>query len=51
MILLGLLLILVGWFTIRPLVWIGAVLCVIGLVLFIGHVGAYGTWPYVPATQ
>lgn len=45
MILLGLILLIVGLFTIRPLVWIGGVLILIGLILWIsatpGPVGAH----------
>lgn len=44
MIILGLILVVIGFFTIRPLVWVGAVLILIGLVLWIsaapGPVGA-----------
>lgn len=47
MIILGLILLVVGYFTIRPLVAVGAVLLVIGLVLWLAHVASpYGTYWY-----
>jgi len=35
MIILGLILLVIGFFTVRPLVWIGAVLILIGLILMV----------------
>lgn len=35
MIILGIILLVIGFFTIRPLVWIGGVLIIIGLVLWL----------------
>jgi hypothetical protein len=43
-IILGLILLIIGWFTWRPLAYIGAALALIGLVLLLAHAGtgAYG---------
>jgi hypothetical protein len=38
MIILGLILLVVGFFTIRPLVWVGAALILIGLILWLAAV-------------
>lgn len=47
MIVLGLILLVVGWFTIRPVAAVGAVLLVIGLVLWLAHVASpYGAYWY-----
>lgn len=43
MIILGLILLVIGWFTFRPLVWVGGVLILLGLVLLLTHAG---TGPY-----
>lgn len=44
MIILGIILLVVGWFTWRPLVWIGGLLVLIGVVLLLAHAGpgSYG---------
>lgn len=41
MIVLGLILLIVGYFTLRPIAIVGAVLTLIGLVLWIAHAGSY----------
>jgi hypothetical protein len=45
MIILGIVLIVIGWFTWRPLVYAGAVLALIGLVLLVSHAGT-GSYGY-----
>jgi hypothetical protein len=38
-----------GCFVLRPALWTAAaVLLVLAVLFFVFHVGAYGTWPYVP---
>lgn len=47
MIVLGLILLLVGWFTLRPLAYVGAVLVLVGVVLALTSVASpYGTYWY-----
>lgn len=47
MIVLGLILLLVGWFTLRPLAYVGAVLLLIGVVLLVAHTASpYGAYWY-----
>lgn len=47
MIILGLILLVVGYFTFRPLAFAGAVLTLIGVILLLAHVASpYGTYWY-----
>lgn len=47
MIILGLILLVIGWFTLRPLVYVGALLVVIGLVLSLSHTASpFGAYWY-----
>lgn len=50
MILLGIVLLVLGLVFWRPLMWVAGVLIVVGVVLWLSHVGAYGTWPYVQSS-